>query len=140
MAKFKGRSVLLKVDTADLGGVSATWITIAQLRADSLQRGLSTADGTTKDDAGWDSPEPIGKNWSVSGDGILDPTDPAYLHILAKWRLETIIWVQIDASLVSGAKEEGKAIISSFTEEANHDGLMGFSLDLQGSGSLIVSP
>lgn len=141
MAVNAGRDVLIKVDTADTGGGTATWVTIAQQRGGSFSRTTELADATHKDDNGWQSSIGTTLGWSLSVDGALDPNDPAIAHLRTQYDAKAKVWVQFDASAITGGqKKEGQAWIANYTEEAPVGDVLGFTLELTGDGALVTSP
>lgn len=139
MALYAGRLVLIKVDVNAVGGSGASWTTIGQQRDGGLERGTETVDGKTKADVGWPNDVITGVSWSVSCDGVLDPSDAAWVHLKTKWKAMSKVWIQIDRSSVSGTKEEGQAIVKISEKFANSD-LVSFTAEFTGQGQLSVSP
>jgi predicted secreted protein len=140
MALQPGRSVLIKIDTAEVGGSSATWLTIGQQRGGSLKRSSDTVDGTNKGDNGWPNSVVTRTPWSVSVDGALDPADGAWVHVLARWEGKIKVWVQIDASAISGGKKEGQCVITNLQADFPEKDLVSFTIDFEGASALVTSP
>lgn len=141
MAVYAGRLVLIKVDTSQVGGGSAVWVTIGQQRGGSFGRSMETADATHKDDAGWASAVITRRAWSISADGALDPANPGWVEILEMFDANTVTWIQVDASAIaSGEKKEGTAIITDLSYEFPESDLVSFTIELQGDGALVTSP
>lgn len=139
MAIYNGKDVKIKIDTAGVGGASATWASISNQRGGSFSMSNNTVDSTTKDNAGWVDVFITDTTWSVSCDGALDPADPALSYLRGRVKARAKIWVQIDRSVIGGTKEEGQAVVN-MTEEFPVGDLVGFTLELAGAGTLSVSP
>lgn len=139
MALYAGRRVLIRIDINEVGGSGANWTTIGQQRDGSLEMATETVDGRTKADSGWPNDVITGVNWSVSCDGALDPSDPAWTHLYMRWNTMAKVWIQIDQSQVGGTRREGQAVVKLSQKFANSD-LVSFSADFTGQGQLALSP
>ena len=139
MAVYAGRQVLVKVDTNETGGASATWTTIGQQRGGGFSRTSETADATHKDDNGWPDAVITRTPWSVSCDGALNPADTAWALLLTNWEGKTKMWVQVNANPISGEYVEGQAIITDLSYEFPESDVVTFTLELQGASSLVTS-
>lgn len=140
MALQAGRSVLIKVDTAGVGGGGATWFSIGQQRGGSLKRSSDTVDGTNKSDNGWPNSVVTRTPWSVSVDGALDPSDATWTYILGRWEAKVKVWIQIDASAISGLKKEGQCVITNLQADFPEKDLVSYTIDLEGASALVTSP
>jgi predicted secreted protein len=139
MAVYAGRQVKLKIDTAGVGGASATWITIGQQRGGSFGRTSDTVDAKHKDDNGWPSFVITGTPWSMSCDGAMNPADSAWSYLLGRWEAKSQPFAQIDASAIGGEKKEGKVTITDMSYDFPDSDLVSYTLELQGSGPLVTS-
>lgn len=142
MPVYAGRNVKIKIDTAQVGGAGATWVTIGQQRGGSFERDSETVDATHKDTTGgWRSAVSTRIGWSVSCDGALNPSDTAWTQLLTRWGNQQTTWVQIDASAIAGGeKKEGTAWITSLSYEFPEADLVTYSVELAGDGALVTSP
>lgn len=139
MTVYAGRQVLIKIDTGDVGGASATWVTIGQQRGGGFSRTSETADATHKGDSGWPDAVVTRTPWSVSCDGALNPADTAWAYLLTKWAAKAKLWVQVNANAISGEYKEGQALITDLSYEFPESDVVTFSLELMGSSSLVTS-
>jgi predicted secreted protein len=137
---YAGRVVLIKVDDNDTGGGSATWKTVGQQRGGGQSRTSETADTTNKEDTGWPSAIVTRTPWGVSCDGALDPTDAAWIWMLARWEAKAKIWVQIYYTDIGGDNKEGQAIITDLSSEFPESDVVSFTAEFQGDGALVTSP
>jgi predicted secreted protein len=140
MAVYAGRLVLVKYDTAGVGGGSATWVTIGNQRGGGQTLGSETADSTHKSDDGWPSAVITRTPWSVSCDGALDAADSTLSALETAWAAKTKVWIQVDYTSVGGVAKEGQAIITDFSRDFPEGDLCAYTLELQGDGSLVTSP
>jgi len=139
MTVYAGRQVLIKIDTGDVGGAAATWVTIGQQRGGGFSRTSETADATHKGDSGWPDAVVTRTPWSVSCDGALNPADTAWAYLLTKWAAKAKLWVQVNANAISGEYKEGQALITDLSYEFPESDVVTFSLELMGSSSLVTS-
>lgn len=146
MPESLGRAVFIKVDTAGVGGGSATWVTVGQTTGDSFTRGTDTADTTHKGSGGFAQSLPTRNNWSVSCEGKLDPNGAGWVHLLSQWKQQataaapTKTWVQINRSAIGGLNEEGQAWITALNEDFPEADVVTFTAEFQGTSSLANSP
>lgn len=140
MPEYLGRLAKVFIDTAGVGGAGATWVAIGQQRGGTLGRSAETVDATHKDSGGWAKSVITRNTWTVSVELALNRADAAYAFILGKWRNQVMVFVQVDASQIGGVKEEGQSIITSLSEEYPEADLVTGTMELQGNGTLTVSP
>lgn len=140
MAVYAGRLVLVKIDNNDVGGAGANWLTIGQQRGGNFSRSSETADATHKGLLGFPSAIITRIPWSFSCDGALDPADAAWTKILTSWKNKAKPYFQVDASGISGEKQEGTCIITDCSYEFPENDVVTYTLELQGDGSLNPSP
>jgi TP901-1 family phage major tail protein len=141
MASYAGRQVLVKVDLNNVGGSGATnWTQVGQQRDGGITRSSETADATHKDDLGYPSAVITRTPWSVTCDGALNPIDSVLSFLKAKWKAKAMVWVQVDASAISGEKVEGQAIITDFSFGFPEGDLVSYTCEFQGDGALSDSP
>jgi len=139
MALKLGKDVKVKIDLNGVGGAGANWSTIGQQRGGSDTIGNDTVDGTTKDSAGWVESVIVHKNWSVSIDGALDPADAGLSYLRTQLKAGAKVYVQIDATVAGGIKEEGRSI-GNMTRDHPEGDLVSFSAEFTGDGALTTSP
>ena len=139
MAVYAGRQVLVKVDTNETGGATATWQTIGQQRGGGFGRTSETADATHKDDNGWPDAVVTRTPWSVSVDGALNPADTAWTLLLTNWEAKIKTWVQVNAFPISGEYKEGEVLITDLSYEFPESDVVTFTCELMGSSPLVTS-
>jgi hypothetical protein len=140
MALKLGRGVIIKLDANNVGGAGASWVTIGQQAEGSLEKSVETAEGRTKQDAGWPNDLIIGHAWSVPCEGKLDPSSAQWIQLNAAQDAEVKQWIQIDKSAVGGTKREGQVIVSKITEKYSDKDAVTFSVDFTGQGQMVTSP
>lgn len=111
MAIRLGRTVFIKMDTANVGGASASWSLIGQQTDAGFDAKNETVDGTTKSDYGWTNEIAIGRSWTITCECKLDPASSVWLALYADWKAGTKRWIQIDESAAGGSKEEVQAYV-----------------------------
>jgi len=140
-SQVAGRKLVINIDLNDVGGAGANWAKVAQRRGGSLGRTSETADATHADDDGWRRSIITTIGWTVSADGILKANDPAWLHLKAVFEDANEVYVQIDASpLTGGEKVEGLAVITNLSYEFPQSDVVPFTIELTGNGALTASP
>lgn len=139
MAVYAGRDVTVKVDTADVGGASATWVSIGQQRGGGFSRSTETADATYKSSGGFTDAVATRISWSTSVDGVLNPVDTAWAYLITKWLAKGKIWVQCNANVIGGEYVEGQAIITDLSYEFPDNDVVTYTVELQGCGTLATS-
>ena len=135
MPSYKGRHVKVYIDVST-DHTTPDWQLIGQQRGGGVDRQGETADGTHKDDDGWGSGVHVKNTWSINVDGALNPADPQWAELLGAYRSQKLRWFKIDRSAISGEDEEGQAWITGLPEEWPVDGVVTYSLTLQGDGAL----
>ena len=140
MAVYKGNDVKVSYDINGVGGAGNDWAYIGQQRGGEFSGSTETADARNKDTNLWNEGVVTGLSWSTTVDGVLDPTDSAWIGLWADWKAGTKVWIQIDYSNVGGVTEEGQAIITGLTKASPISDVVSFSLDLQGDSSWVNSP
>lgn len=141
MAAKAGKDVKVRIDLNDVGKAGTpSWSTIAQQRGGSQGGSSETADATHKDLAGWPSAVVTRTPWSISVDGALLVTDPAYLHLVATWKARIQTFVQVVWTAIGMANdEEGPVLITSLNRDFPESDIVQFSIELQGNGALVNS-
>lgn len=134
-----GRDVFLKYDTAGVGGASATWVKIPLQTDRGMDGSTSTTDGSTVDDVGWRRDVVTGGGWNLSGTFFLDPGDPVFAALYAKWKAKTAAWIQLDRSAIGGLKEEGQALITKWGEKYPKEGLVSVDVEFSMQGAPVPS-
>ena len=140
MALRLGRGVLIKLDTNNVGGGGATWVTIGQQAEGSLERSTETADGRTKGDNGWSNDLIVGQSWSVPCEGKLDYSSSQWTQLINAWNSGAKQWIQIDASAVSGLKKEGQVVVVKLSEKYSDKDAVSYSAEFTGQGQMVTSP
>lgn len=137
--QYAGRKVLIRVGVDNVGGSSENWQLLpAQVDSD-VDRKSKAVSTNNKQDTGWDSSLIVGRSWSVSCSGFLDPEDPIYQLLLGDWRLSRKRWIQIYRNGVNGVSEEGLANVE-FKESMGNEDVIKFDVTFTGDKALVVSP
>lgn len=134
-----GRDVLLKYDSANVGGASATWVSIPFQTDRSMDGTTSTTDGSTVSDVGWKRDVATGAGWNLSGTMFLDPADTVHAALYAKWKAKATAWIQLDRSAIGGLKEEGQAFITKWGEKYSKEGLVSVDVEFSMQGAPVTS-
>lgn len=136
--QYAGRKVLIRVDLNNTGGATANWASLPAQMDGDLDRKTKTVSTNNKQDNGWDSSLAVGRSWSISCSGAIDPADPVWIILLADWRLNRKRWIQIYRTDMNGTNEEGQADVELKESMGNED-LVKFDATFTGSGALVVS-
>lgn len=133
MAGQHGIDFVLKVNTGTVG--SPVYTTVGSQRGASLNISQSTADVTTKDDAGWENNLPNMRSWSVDCDALWIESDTAYARIEAMILSgQAQYQVQI---LTQGANTyTGLVTATSLGLDMPYDAEATISCSFQGAGAL----
>ena len=142
MPEYPGLDVVINYGSLDVGGTGESWVLIGQQRDGSDEVTDETVDATHKDNAGWASFVAIRSSWKISLAGVMNHADTALTALRAAVRSRIAKWFQIDKSglAVPGPVEEGQAFITSFNESYSVGDLLGYTMELLGTGPLIPSP
>ncbi|WP_158738626.1 phage major tail protein, TP901-1 family [Alteribacillus sp. YIM 98480] len=127
---MRGVDFLINVNTGDES--TPAYEPIAAQRGGTFTRGYDTIDMTSKDNSGWADSDYGNGNWSISGDGVLQESDPAFEALDTAFLNAEVILVQFE--FPNGKKYEGKAVITDLSIEAPHDDVATYSIELTGKG------
>lgn len=135
MAKVKGSSVLVKVNTGT--AEAPVWTNVAGQTGGTLERSRETIEATTKDSATKEFM--VGhKEWSIACEGLYVVGDAGYQALEAAYDAGEFMLVIFE--LHDGSYYEGLALPTELPIEAPADDLMSWSTTFQGSGDLIKKP
>lgn len=140
MAVNPGRLVLVKVDTNNVGGAGANWVTIAQQREGTLGQTTESIDASHKDDNGYASFVQGARGWSISAGGLLDAADSTLAFLQARWETTGKAYFQIDSTGIGGSKREGRGLITDYSQEFAFGDAVKYTLEVTGDGQLTASP
>jgi len=125
----RGLNVLIKIGTEIVGGQ----------RGASLTRQVETIDITNKSTGtGWKEFLHGVKEWGLNCDGIVVLEDAGYKALKTAFNADE--YVDLKLTDDHGYGYEGKAIISSFPEDAPYNDAVKYSLQFIGSGALTEIP
>ena len=128
---FHGKDAILEVGTAsNVLGAS---------RGLSLDLSADTVDTTTRGDAvhGYTTHKQSWKTWTVSSDGLYVANEVAKTTINEFFDSGEEMPVAI--KLPDGTSYQGNVIVTSFPIELPYDESVTFSVELQGTGALVIS-
>ena len=139
MPKIKGEKVRVVVKA------SGTELVLASQQGGSLDLSASTLDATSKDSNGFEEYEAGLRSASVSCDGLVVVSDPAYRHLLAQFVEGEKVDIEIQSEENDLFEFSAEAIITSAPISFGYDELLTYSFDFQVSGrpdfgSLIDTP
>lgn len=131
MAAGIGTAWLIQVED---DGNPGTYLTIGLQRGGDINFTLDEADITTKSSANWHEGIPSIRNWSMSGEGVVDQANTVQDELEEMF----INRVQKNVRLLTanGVTYTGKATLTDFSRSIPHDGEVTLSFTLQGSGAL----
>ena len=135
MPSHKGRLVKFQIDTSNDHN-TPSWVTIGQQRGGGVNRTGETADASHKDDNGWGSGVHTKNTWQFTIDGALNAADPAWAALLSAYRNQELKWFKVDRSAIGGEDEEGQCWITDLSDDNPNDGVVTYTLTLQGDGAL----
>jgi TP901-1 family phage major tail protein len=139
MAKIAGVDVLLKVETGvDATSGTVTYTVLGGQSGATLNRSAETIDVTSKDAQGWAESIAGVKSWSIECEGFIVEDDTALTKLEDAFNARTKLKAQI--VFPSGKKYEGDVFITDFPMEFPQDDAVTFSVTLQGTGALTVTP
>lgn len=128
---IKGRAVVIKIK-----GEGEEWIAVAGQQGGSLERSVETVDISSKDSE-FNEYELGQMEWSVSLDGLLKLTDNGFALLEEKFMNKEEVMIQFVAN---GNTYEGKCMITSLPLEFGYEDMVTYSCDLQGTGTLEITP
>lgn len=128
---IKGRAVIIKIQ-----GEGDEWIAVAGQQGGSLSREVETVDVSSKDSE-FNEFELGQMEWSVSLDGLLKLTDDGFKLLEEKFMAKEEVMVQFVAN---GNTYEGKCMITNLPLEFGYEDMVTYSCDLQGTGTLSITP
>ena len=128
---IKGRAVVIKIQ-----GEGDEWIAVAGQQGGSLSREVETVDISSKDSE-FNEYELGQMEWSVSLDGLLKLTDNGFALLEEKFMNKEEVMIQFVAN---GNTYEGKCMITSLPLEFGYEDMVTYSCDLQGTGTLSITP
>ena len=128
---IKGRAVIIKIQ-----GEGNEWIAVAGQQGGSLSREVETVDVSSKDSE-FNEFELGQMEWSVSLDGLLKLTDDGFKLLEEKFMAKEEVMVQFVAN---GNTYEGKCMITNLPLEFGYEDMVTYSCDLQGTGTLSITP
>lgn len=136
--QFAGRNILILVDLNNVGGSGANWEPLPAQMDGDVDRKSKQVSTNNKQDSGWDSTLAVGRSWSVTCSGAIDPQDPVWRTLILDWRGSRRRWIKIDRALIGGESEEGQAIVELKETMGNED-LLKFDATFTGNGALVRS-
>ena len=128
MAKINGTDILVSTAAGTIGGATSHTLNI----------NVDLPDATTKDSAGWAEHIHGLRDWSVDVDALNDPDNPVDGPDLAQLILSRTE-VTLTATLSGGHTYTGTASIASYTENADMESPVSFSVTFTGNGPLTMS-
>jgi len=133
---YPGRKVLIRVGMNNTGGPTENWQLLpAQLDGDVDRKGKNVSTNNKQDD-GWESAISVGRSWSISCSGFIDPADPVYQLLLTDWRQSRTRMIQIYRALIGAASEEGFVNVE-WKESFGNEDVVKFDATFTGNGSLL---
>ena len=148
MAVNSGRTTVVEIsdDNANHAYDDDHWVSIGQQRGGSLERSTETADATHKGTVGsWATTVHTRRGWSVSVDGVLDPTGVAWGYLYDAWSANVPHWFMVNGSAMDGAAHDepsatasGTAFVTSLSFDFPESDVVSFSCELQGTGPLAI--
>lgn len=130
MAGETGLLYLLKIETSP-----GVFTTIVCQENTSLTLEGDAIEVTGKCNSGIKAFIPGLTGWKFAADGAYVLADTATVFVEAAWSSRTIVGCQISRS--DGTKWDADAVITKMQYDMPHDGKTTFSLELQGTGTLV---
>jgi len=125
--KINGTDLLVYV-----GGVA-----IGCCTSHSIQMTTATIDVTTKDSAGWSEIILGVRNWSISGDGLVEYNATyGFNDLVTAWKNRTLVTLTFKTANESDKVFTGSAYITDLTEDAAMEDATSFSFTFEGTGIL----
>lgn len=127
MAKINGTEILVSTETGVIGGATSHTINL----------NVDLPDATTKDSEGWAENIHGLRDWSVDVDALSDPTNPVDGPDIAGLVLNRTE-VTITAT-GGGYTYSGTAKVASYSENADSEQPVSFSVSFTGNGALTAA-
>lgn len=137
---MRGVDILISVNTGTTA--APTWTVVGGQRGAKLSEKSDTIETTSKDSAGVKNFDYGLYEWSISADGVYINDDKAYEAIRTAMRTKQTVQVKIKEPTGANGSTNvqiGTALVTSSELDAPYDAEVTYSVDLQGSGTLVSS-
>jgi hypothetical protein len=133
-----GRSVLIQIDSNNVGGSSASWSSIPQQTDCKIDCKADKVDITVKGDNGWTKEAPVGQGWTITCTCLADPADSTYAQIWNASMNMTKLWVKLNRTSVGGTSYEFQTYVT-LSEDAPLKDKLTASLEFSVQGQPVVA-